>query len=136
MLDFYHSEVVYIVIVELYFTFSVLLTYICVSFVAAKESFDKPLYARENIPEAFMEQHYECCKLFCDFQTETIEKNISLYQHMSVDDSELLYYQQEQLAQDFVEQFGLGPIQKRHKLMKPWTDSNMKVLTIANDAVC
>lgn len=94
----------------------------------SNNAFDKPLLARSEIPDVFLEEHYVCCKLFCDLQVDTIERNISLYNHMTTEDSEFLYQQQQHLAQTFINQFGLRPIPKQRKLVKPSADFGMKVL--------
>lgn len=48
------------------------------------------MFAKNEIPISFLEQHVQCCRDFTLRQEETIQRNLDLYDNLSEDNRELI----------------------------------------------
>ncbi|XP_023235099.1 cap-specific mRNA (nucleoside-2'-O-)-methyltransferase 2-like [Centruroides sculpturatus] len=80
-------------------------------------SFQKALFPLEIIPDDFLEQLYNCCSQFKDYQEMTIKENLRFYKGMSSKECLHLNSVKEICADMYVSKYKLKRIKKSEKII-------------------
>ncbi len=75
------------------------------------------MFARDVIPESFMQQHRQCCHLFVEHQTDTITQNLAWFKNMSVDERARMERVKQCCAWTYLEKCHLRPIDTNQKIV-------------------
>ena len=76
---------------------------------------DLELFATSVLPESFLQEHLECCKLFSGWQKETILENVDSY--LNNCDTQAVYFEKKYFCREFLNLYEVRRIRKEFQIV-------------------